>query len=72
MLCTFAFYGLNAGANPAAGWLNVKGTLYGTTEFGGEEFSSSGYGTAYTSVQAGPSSNDNFDTVPTEIIPRPA
>ena len=48
ILYSFGGYGLNDGANPTSGLLNVKGTLYGTTEYGGEGLSSVGYGTAFT------------------------
>ncbi|MFY9720734.1 MAG: choice-of-anchor tandem repeat GloVer-containing protein [Candidatus Cybelea sp.] len=48
VLYSFEGYGLSDGANPTASLLNVKGTLYGTTEYGGEGLSSVGYGTAFT------------------------
>jgi uncharacterized repeat protein (TIGR03803 family) len=53
VLYSFAGYGLSDGANPTAGLLNLKGTLYGTTEYGGEGLSSAGYGTAYTISPSG-------------------
>jgi uncharacterized repeat protein (TIGR03803 family) len=37
------------GANPEAGLINVKGTLYGTTEFGG----ANGEGTAFSIITSG-------------------
>ncbi len=49
LLYSFKVFGSGDGANPEAGLLNVKGTLYGTTSYGG----TFGYGTVFSITPSG-------------------
>jgi len=49
----YAFTGANDGGVPMAGLINIKGTLYGTTEQGGGPWCTSGCGVVYSVTPGG-------------------